>query len=310
VNTIAITGGTGFVGRHLARRHAAAGDRVRILTRRDTAAVPPDFHGSGVEFIRGDLENIPDAFFGEVDVLYHCAAELQDPERMHAVHVGGTRALVGAAKGRVGRWVQLSSVGVYGRRADGEVTEATPPAPVGPYEVTKAEADAIVRESMIPAVILRPSIIFGDDMPNASLRQLVSMIDRGWFVYVGRPGASANYVHIENVVDALMLCARHPRAVGDVFNLSAHLTVERFVATIAEALGKRPPRLRVPAALLRAAVPLARLVPGAPLTHSRIDALTTRATYPSTKITQTLGYHRRVSTEDGLRTFVATFRQR
>ena len=249
-------------------------------------------------------------FFRNVDVLYHCAAELGDQARMFAVHVDGTRALVGAAKGRVGRWVQLSSVGVYGPHRESEVTEATPPAPVGPYEETKAEADVIVRESMIPTAILRPSIIFGDDMPNASLRQLVAMIDRGLFFYIGRPGASANYIHVDNVVDALMLCGRDERALGHTFNVSAHVTLERFVGTIAQALAKRPPRLRVPAALVKAALPLARLVPGFPLTRARIDALTTRATYPSTKIARALGYEHRVSTEEGLRTFVTALRSR
>lgn len=292
---ISITGGTGFVGRHLVRRHLEAGDRVRILTRRDD--VP-----RGAERIAGDLASgrIPAEFVDGADILYHCAGEIRDAARMEAVHVNGTRALIAAANGEVGRWVQLSSVGVYGKRLDGPVLESDPPAPVGVYERTKADADVIVQASGIEHTIVRPSIIFGNDMPNQSLRQLVSMIERGLFFFIGPPGASANYVHVENVIDALQLAAGHDAAKGEVFNISDHLPMEQFVETIAESLGRKAPRMRVPVAPLR----LLAHIPRQPLTSSRIDALTSRAVYPTTKIETKLGYQHRVPLAEGLRAFV------
>lgn len=297
MSVVAITGGTGFVGCHLVRRHLEAGDRVRVLTRRGD--VP-----AGAQRIAGDLASgqIPRELLDGADILYHCAGEVRDPSRMEAVHVHGTRALAEAARGKVGRWVQLSSVGVYGRRLDGPVVESDPVAPVGVYERTKAEADVIVQNSGIEHTIVRPSIIFGNDMPNQSLRQLVSMIERGLFFFVGRPGASANYVHIDNVIDALQLAAVHPSANGGTFNISDHLPMEEFVGAIAEALGRKPPRLRLPAAPLRL---LAR-VPGQPLTTSRIDALTSRAFYPTAKIVSRLGYRQSVPIAEGLRAFVSS----
>lgn len=293
MKVIAVTGGNGFIGRHLVRSHVDRGDRVRVLTRR--AEVP-----AGAERFAGDLGNIPQAFVQNADVLYHCAGEIRDADAMQRVHVDGTRALLAAAAGSVGRWVQLSSVGAYGVRRDGVVVETDELRPVGPYERTKAESDALVEASGIPYSILRPSIVFGADMPNQSLRQLVRMIDRRLFFYIGRPGASANYIHVDRVVEALQLCATQDAALGEVFNLSDFLTLEEFVKTIAGALGQGEPKLRLPEWPLR----LAARVPKLPLTQSRIDALTTRASYPATKIITRLGYRPTVSLRNSLTAFV------
>ncbi len=138
---VAITGGAGFIGRRLVLRHLTQGDDVRVLSRRPAGEVGlPD----GVDIHRGDLagemENLQ-SFVDGVDVLYHCAGEIRDSSRMHAIHVVGTQKLVDAAAGQVGHWVQLSSVGAYGPISQGVITEATPENPLGVYEVTKAESD-------------------------------------------------------------------------------------------------------------------------------------------------------------------------
>ena len=303
---VAITGGTGFIGSRLAAAHLARGDRVRLLTRRAPPARPP--LPPGASWCAGDLRDPAAdlaAFAGGADVLYHCAGVLRDPRAMAAVHVGGTRRLLEAAEGRVGRWVQLSSVGVYGPRRDGEVTEESPIRPVGPYEVTKAAADDAVgaahARGRIVAATLRPSIVFGPGMPNGSLRALIRMVERRLFFFVGPPGASANYVPAESVVEALMICGAHPAAAGAVFNLSDHATLEEFVGWIAEERGVAAPRARLPEAPVRAASALLRLVPGWPLTPSRVAALTTRARYPATRLERTLGFRPTTGLERAVR---------
>ena len=113
--TVAITGGRGFIGRRLVARHVALGDRVRVLAR--GVADPP--WGGDVEILSGDLTSSEperlQRFAQGADALYHCAAERQDASRMSAVNVEGTRRLLAAAAGNIGRWVQLSSLGVYGQ---------------------------------------------------------------------------------------------------------------------------------------------------------------------------------------------------
>lgn len=306
---VAVTGGTGFVGGRVVTHHLAAGDHVRILTRRPAAHVPAGVHGITGDLATGD---IPATFLHNADILYHCAGELRDPSRMHAVHVDGTRALIERARGGIGRWVQLSSVGVYGPRRSGIVTEQSAEAPVGPYETTKAMSDRLVRrageDGAMPTVLLRPSNIFGAGMPNQSLVGLIRAVDRGMFFFVGPKGASANYIPVDNVVDALVLCATSPAAPGGVFNVSMFTTMEDFVAVIADALGKQAPRRRVPRTPLRAAAAVLEVLPGWPLSVSRVDALSSRARYATDTIEKTLGYHPRVTVSAALRQLVTAWR--
>jgi nucleoside-diphosphate-sugar epimerase len=307
---VSVTGGTGFVGAGLVRAHLLRGDEVRVLTRRVAAPTL-----AGACLVRGDLTTgrVPHDFLKNADILYHCAGEIRDQAQMHALHVDGTRVLLERAAGRVGRWVQLSSVGVYGPRRAGMVTEDTPEAPVGPYEETKALSDRIVtdahRTGLVDVVVLRPSIVFGPGMPNRSLFALIAAVNRGVFFYVGPKDASANYIPVDNVVDALMLCGTSDAASGRVFNLSAWRKLEDFIETIAIALTKTPPRLRLPRRLVRSVASLMSALPQWPLTVSRVDSLSTRVVYSTARIESQLGYRPRVTVEDELHRTVGYWQQ-
>ncbi len=300
---IAITGGTGFIGKNLVLRHLAQGDEVRVLSRRPQGKSGlPD----AVQWHHGDLSAARElqAFVDGADILYHCAGEIRDEARMRQVHIEGTQHLIHAAAGKIKRWVQLSSVGAYGQRRAGVVTELSELKPCGVYETTKVESDRLIqtaaREGAFEYSILRPSIVYGAEMGNRSLFGMIAMIDRGLFFFIGKPGASANYIHVDNVVEALLLCGAKPDANGQVYNLSDHCTMEHFVAAIAAALGKPTPRLRVPEWPIRQAARLLGKLPRFPLTLARVDALTGRAIYSTDKIGRELGYRHIVSMEAGL----------
>jgi len=289
--TVAITGASGFIGRRLAAYHRGLGHEVRVLTRGMRSELGPNV------FV-GDLTTGSAAslvpFVDGADVLYHCAGEIHDPAQMEALHIEGTRRLVAAATGRVGRWVQLSSVGCYGPQKSGVVTEETAEAPVGLYEVTKAASDTIVREAHraghVSAVVLRPSIVFAADMPNNALRSMARMLRAGLFVYIGGRGASANYIHADDVVSALVRCATVPEAAGRVYNLSDWCTIEEFVCALADGIGARHPWLRIPLPFARVLSTIGGRVPTFPLTQSRVDALSNRARYATDRIRDELGY--------------------
>lgn len=305
---VAVTGGTGFIGRRLVDLHVRRGDAVRVLSRQ---ALSPELYAMGVTGYRGDLAGqIPADFARHVDVLYHCAAELGDASRCWSVNADGTNRLLRAAEG-VGRWVQLSSVGVYGLKRVGVVSEDSPTLPHNPYERSKAEADRRLiehaRASGFHFAILRPSNVFGPGMPNRSLRQLAEAIRRGLFFLVGPRGASANYIFVENVIAALFLCATHPGAPGRIFNLSDWRTMEDFVAAIAATMRVRTPHLRLPAATMRWLAYGAQYLPGHLLTPGRIDALTSRAKYPTQRIEAELDYQHAITMEEGLAGTLADF---
>lgn len=291
---VAITGGTGFIGRRLVAAHLAAGDEVRLLTRRPAAAAPAGVLPHVVDLGRARPRDL-DRFADDVDVLYHCAGELRDPARMEPLHVGGTAALLEAAVGRVRRWIQLSSVGVYGVCRSGVVTEESPLCPVGPYETTKARSDELVLERAardgLEAVVVRPSTVIGTGMPSRWLWAMLAAVERGAFFFIGRPGASANYVPVDEVTSALHLAGSvHRTNASRVYNLSQWLTIEEFVGLLAHALEKPEPTRRLPERFVRAASALLGRIPGFPLTSGRVDALTCFARYPSERLAAELGY--------------------
>jgi len=310
---VAITGGTGFVGRGLTLRHLTAGDTVRVLTRRSLTqtALPQAVH-----LFYGDLTDSAEhliPFVDQADLLYHCAAEIRDESRMQVVHVQGTKNLLSAGANRIERWIQLSSVGVYGRKSAGIVTEETPLNPIGMYERTKAESDQLVieaaKQGTITLAILRPSIVFGSGMTNRSLYQMIAMIDKGLFFFIGKPGTSANYIHVDNVVEGLIRCAKMPEAVSQTYILSDRRTIEEFVSTICRVLGKKTPTVRLSESVVRWGVRRISFFRKMPLTPSRIDALTTRVSYSSIKIMKELKYTHQVSVEDGLRQLVGEWKR-
>ena len=116
---IAITGGSGFVGQQLLRYYVQKGYEVRVLSRKELKK------GAGFDLFYGDLSDSKvdlSNFVDKVDILFHCAGEIRNESLMEGLHVGGTKRLVDAAKGKIGRWVQLSSVGAYGINRGGIIS--------------------------------------------------------------------------------------------------------------------------------------------------------------------------------------------
>lgn len=300
---VAITGGTGFIGKHLIVRHVARGDQVRYLTRKKATE---DICGAFAHI--GNLSSSIDElrqFVRGSDVLYHCAAELRNEAEMHRTNVLGTVNLLAAASGEIGRWVQLSSTGVYGSELHGDIHEDVEIKPVNAYEKSKAASDNLVyaaaEQQNLPCIVLRPSNVYGTDMPNQSLFQLIRMIDKGRFFFIGKQGAVANYIHVENVVDAMLLCGTAGLPInGRAYIVSDHRTLEEFVGIIATSLEKGAPKKRLPESLVRTAVALAGLIPKFPLTSSRVDALTNRMVYRTDRIESELGYKNKISMEEGI----------
>lgn len=313
MKTVAVTGATGFIGQALVGRLVDRAAKVQILTRNFKKGIKL-WPSGPVEVFEGDLVDSAHAlehFLQEVDILFHCAGEIRDPNKMQSTHVGGTRNLCLAATSKIRHWVQLSSVGVYGPVREGIVTEDTQINPKGLYETTKAESDRLIVQAAKKGVftfsILRPSVVFGSEMPNQSLYQLINMIVKGVFFFIGKEDASANYIHIDNVIEALMRCAENPAARGQIYNLSDYRTIEEFVAIIANKLKKPLPRLRLPETSVRYITRFFGKLKGFPLSESRVDALTNRAVYSNRRIETELGYSHVITMEDGIAQMVAAW---
>jgi nucleoside-diphosphate-sugar epimerase len=294
-----VTGAGGFVGKRLVEKLIEEGIKVKAISKSNQKS----FH-KAVSVIIADLLE-PSDYLNEAvkgcELIFHCAGEVNHQPLMRKLHVQGTQNLLDAASrhGTVKHWIQLSSVGVYGRPANKtsyveEITELTAINPCGEYEITKAESDQIVFEGAIKHgftySVLRPSNIVGINMPNQSFRSLINSILKKRFFYIGSRDSISNYVHVDDVIDALMLCAKSPHAKNHIFNLSNDCKLCEIVSCLSNAHGISSSRVILPEALVRFLVKLNPLFIKSPLTQSRIDSLVSNIKYPNTKIEQLLQF--------------------
>ena len=300
-----LTGASGFIGSVLLEAALCQGWRVRVLTR--SSAKWTRQHPL-LEVFEGDLAVDQDwsPLVAGADVVVNAAAEIVQDHVMHQVNVAGPLNLLHAAvRAGVRRWVQLSSVGAYGPVNAGRVTEQWPDQPVGVYETTKTEFDQALKAACQSGgtqyCIVRPSNVYGPNMRNQSIRQMIQMIRRGWFVWMGPPGASANYVHVNDVVSATLLCMSHSNAANQTYIVSAWASIEDMVQAIASQAGVSLPTIRLNLHVAMGAARLFQKWRGWPLTMSRIRALSSRSKYATEKIESELGWHVSVSVAQGMK---------
>ena len=113
---VSITGGTGFIGSELVKRHLEMNDTVRVLSRNDEK-YPTQFGTDKIKYIIGDItDNNTDfyEFLKDTDVLYHCAGEFYNQNKMVSINLAGTNNICKAAAGKIKHMIYISSVSVYG----------------------------------------------------------------------------------------------------------------------------------------------------------------------------------------------------
>jgi nucleoside-diphosphate-sugar epimerase len=308
---IAITGASGFIGKLLVEKHLFLNDEVHVLTRKKDV-----FHNHQNLIIHnGSFADsaILEVFLKNADVLYHCAAEIKDEFKMDFVNVEGTKKLISAAKNNIKHWVQLSSVGVYGPISSGIVSETQSYNPINKYEQTKLQSDLLVldatKNNFFTSTIIRPSNVFGASMSNQSLFQLIQKIDQQIYFFIGKKGASANYVPVENVIEALYLAATNPNAKNGIYIISNWCTIEDFVNNIAKELGKPLPNRRISIGFIKFVAKLTSFIPRNPLTVTRVAALSNRVIYETTKIKKELDYKSVVTVEETIKKLVHFYKE-
>jgi dihydroflavonol-4-reductase len=309
-----VTGATGFVGAAVARALLREpGQRVRVLARPQSNRRNLD--GLDVEIAEGALEDAASlaAAVAGCRYLFHVAADYRlwvpDAAAMFRANVDGTRDLMLAALAAgVERIVYTSSVATLGLVSGGVADEATPSGDadmIGPYKRSKFAAERVVRElvaeSGLPAVIVNPSTPVGpgDVRPTPTGRIIVEAAKGKMPGYVD---TGLNLVHVDDVAVGQLQAAEHGE-IGERYILGGeNLSLAEILATVAQAVGRRPPALKIPYAVVlpiaAGAEMMARLTGREPFTTLDGVRMSRKKMYfSSARAMRELGYRSRPARE-------------
>jgi len=306
---VAITGASGFIGKKLVQEHLAMNHEVRVLARNISL-----FNKEKVRAFQGDLLNANlTNFVSGVDVLYHCAGEIKDKSKIMHTNYGGTKRLFRLSRGNVKKWIQLSSIGVYGQHKTGIIDENCIERPSNIYEESKFLADKFLLNNSknydIDVCILRPSNIYSHEMSNRSIFDLITAINKSLFFYIGKKIPTSHYTHVNDLVRALILCSSSPKAIGQVYNLSYESTFDILISAICNELEIDCKIRHFPEWLARGLSKFNKIWPSFPLTKSRIDNLTSIAVYTSNRIEKELGFVFNYSLSKGMPEMIRKWRE-
>lgn len=301
---IIVTGASGFIGRHLCAALAKSGAPFLPVSREGANGVgdlSAETDWSGVLRPGATVLHLA----GRAHVLDRgSAAETTEFRR---INVGGTTSLAEqAAIAGVKRLVLVSSIRVLGFHTNGRrpFDPTDQPAPQEAYAVSKWEAEQAVwqvaRETGLEVCVIRPPLVYGAGA-RGNFARLVRLVRHGLPLPLGAVHNRRSMIAVDNLVDLILLSARHPAAAGQTFLAGdgESLSSPELIRRLAAAMGKRGILLPVPVGLLRAA--------GGVLGKSaEVDRLVGSLEVDIAHTRETLQWSPLISVQEGLRRAVET----
>ena len=235
---LAVTGGTGFVGRHLIRMAVEAGHRVRALAR---TGQPPE---PGVEWVEGALDR-PDSLANlcaGADAVIHVAGLITGTKAaFEAVNVAGTAAMVDAARAaRIARFIHVSSLAAREPR-------------LSDYGRSKMRSERQVAASGLDWTVVRPPAVYGPG--DKETLELFRMAKRGFVALP--PKGRFSLIHVEDLCRLILRLVDAPEATAQTYepddgreNGWEH---RHFARVLGRIFGKRAATLAMPRLVMRGA---------------------------------------------------------
>lgn len=261
---ILVTGASGFVGKALcALLLQREFDIIGVVRRLPLNPLP------GLDYrILADLnrDTIWSEILDGVDVIVHCAARTHviaetDPNPLMAyreINVDATvRLAEQASNSSAKRFIYISSIKVNGESTSNQPFKPNDtPAPENPYGISKWEAEQalqnIAKNNSLDVVIIRPPLVYGPGV-LANFRRLMQLIMSYFPLPFGAIHNSRSLVALDNLVDLIAICLKHPAAANETFLVSDgdDLSTTALVQRMSVALGKKKYLIPVPKFILQ-----------------------------------------------------------
>lgn len=269
IETVLVTGATGFVGSHVVEAAAHFGYRMRALVRKPADA--ERLKSAGFQCVMGSLEDpkaLSDAAAGADAVLHLAAAtKARSPDEYHRANVAGTKAVVDAmlnATPRPKRLIYLSSLAAVGPPVKGRpVDRNDTPRPLTTYGRTKLAGEMVCQAAAdrIQVAILRAPAVYG---PRD--RDVFEFFKLAKYGVVPLPTAATGQlqmIHARDLARALLLAATS-RAASGVYHVAEARAYgwEEMARMVGAALGRNVRVPRIPGPVLVAAATLSETISG------------------------------------------------
>ncbi|MGH8003948.1 MAG: NAD-dependent epimerase/dehydratase family protein [Limisphaerales bacterium] len=250
-----VTGGTGFLGSHLAEFLLKKGYEVSVLVRSSSKRDNLDFF-TGYKIVEGSLDDplsLRQAVEGQ-DLVFHAAGLIRARSRdefFEVNHLGTKKLLeaVAAVHPKLSRFIYVSSLAAAGPPLDGRPKKETDPCnPINPYGESKweGEIETMKYRDKFPVTVIRPPAIYGPR--DKGMFAYFKLASKGFYPLIGSGESFVNIISVFDLVEGIIAAAEEPKAAGEVFFLAEKKIYSWREAgeIIAFACGKAGRPLRIP----------------------------------------------------------------
>lgn len=256
-DTILITGGTGFTGKHLVKAMCETGASVRVIAR--ASSNREGLEDLAIDWFVGDVydADLIQQAIPNVNYIFHVAAAYReakiDDEIYWKVHVQSTQLLAQAASelANFKRFIHTSTIGVHGHIDQPPADEEYRFAPGDEYQNTKVEAEVWIRDfaksNNLPMTVVRPAAIYGPG--DRRLLKVFKMAKLPICPILGF-GHKGLYhlIHVTDLVNFMILSATHSNTDGQVYICGNNeaTSIHEMIKMIGEKIGNPPIFIRLP----------------------------------------------------------------
>ena len=310
---VLVTGGTGFIGKHLVRELTKRDYDVVCLVRKTSRTEILD--AMGVRYLICDMTDPADVerAFDRVlpRAVAHCAAQVMgtDESELCRINVTTTRNVLNACSSyKIDRLVYLSSVSVISGNEETPLTEGLPYKASNAYGRSKIEAERLVvayRDKGLKAAIIRPCMVYGEDEPHM-LDSICEAVTKKRIPLFDVPGMDMRLqlIYISNLMQVLLAAMEKEEALTGTFMAADRevITIRKSLEILYDEIGKGDPFV-IPSWVMRACMMI-------PFVERKIRKKFKDRVYDISRATDILGYDPKVSTEEGLRKVVKYWKMR